>query len=736
MRILSCLLLAAVVLPAGAERLSLERIVAAPDLSGPSPRRVQIAPDGSRAGFLRSRPDDQYFFDLWEFDVASGTTRRLVDAAALQPDASLSDQEQARRERARTASLRGIVDYTWSPDGRRLLVPLGGSLWLVDVAQPDRPRRIADGNVLDARISPRGRYVSFVRNQDLYVVDLASGRERRLTHDGGGTVHNGEAEFVAQEEMDQKSGYWWSPDDGAIAFKRYDEAPVAAARRFEMRSTGVDVVEQRYPYAGGANVRVGLAIVSPDSGEIRPVDLGPDADIYLVRADWSEDGRTLAFQRQTRDQKRLDLVAVERDTLRQRILLTETSRTWVAILGKPRFLKSQPAFLWESERDGRRHVYLYGLDGRLRHAVSRGAWGIDDVLAVDEARGRVYVSSNCDAVTDRQVYALPLDGSGAERPQRVTQADGWHDAVFSDNGALFVDTWSDPDTPPQVGLRRADGSLVAWIERNPLDDGHPYARYRDAHLPLEFGTLTAADGQVLHWSLRKPAGAGDGRRFPVLVSVYGGPGAQTVRRKWGELFEHYLAQQGIAVFRLDNRGMARRERRFTDVIHGELGRHEVEDQLAGIDWLARQPWVDPQRIGVFGWSYGGFMALRLLSAGSDRIAAGISGAPVTDWALYDTHYAEQFLGMPQERPDAYRRSGVFAHLDGLRSRLLLIHGMADDNVLFTNTTKLIDELATRGIVFDLLTYPGEKHGVTKRQNRLHMYRTIESFLRERLRLQR
>jgi dipeptidyl-peptidase-4 len=732
MRILLFLSLALASLPIFADSLTIERLHSDPELSGASPRNLQLSPDGARVGFLRGRADDQFQLDLWEFNVHDNSMRRLVDSRALQPNEQVSEAERARRERERKAGLRGIVDYSWSPDGKQLLVPLGGELYLVDAAHPGHARRVASGNVLDPQISPKGRYVSFVREQNLYVFDLASGQERQLTRDGGATIHNAEAEFVAQEEMDQRSGYWWAPDDSAIAFKRFDEAQVPVARRFEIYASRTDVVEQRYPGAGDPNVLVTLAVVAPDSGATRPVDLGSEHDIYLVRADWSADGRTLTYQRQSRDQHRLQLVAVDAATLAQRTLLTETAVTWVNVQQAPHFLKQRNAFLWVSERSGRKHLYLFDLDGRLLHPVTRGDWGIDELLAVDEQADRVYLSANRDAVIDKQVYALALDGSNAERPQRVSQADGWHEAKFSSPGELYVDTWSDADTPPQISLRRPDGSLLAWIEHNELNNRHPYAPYRASHVATEFGTLKAEDGQTLYYSMKKPAGFDPQRRYPVFLSVYGGPGAQTVQRKWGGLFDQYMAQQGYVVFRLDNRGSYRRERRFTDVIYRELGKHEVADQLTGIDWLARQSFVDPQRIGVFGWSYGGFMTLRLLEAGSGRIAAGASVAPVTDWQLYDTHYSEQYLGRPQDNPEGYRQSGVFAHLDGLRSPLLLMHGMADDNVLFANSTRLIDALTSGGVMFDLMTYPGAKHGISGPAAQNHVYHTIERFFGQHL----
>jgi dipeptidyl-peptidase-4 len=717
---------------ASAEKLTLDRIHSDPSLSGPGVRSLKVSPDGARVTFLRGRDDNQFQLDLWEYNLKDKTTHRLVDSKLLVPDENLSDAEKARRERARTASLKGILSYSWSPDGKRLLVPIAGNLYLIEASKPDQARMVASGNVLDPKISPQGRYVSYVRDQNLFVIDLNTGKEKQLTTDGKGTIHNAEAEFVAQEEMSQTTGYYWAPDDSAIAYKRYDEAPVPVVRRFEIFADRTEVVEQRYPAAGDPNVLVELKIVSPVSGEIRDVALGAEKDIYLVRADWSANSKALLFQRQTRDQKKLELVSVDAASLTQKVLITETSPTWVSIFDDLRFLEDNKSFIWSSERSGRKHLYLYGLDGKLKHAITKGEWGIDRLLAVDEKNGRVFVQSNRDAVIDSQTYALKLDGSSADKPTRVTQGDGWHDSSFARNGEVFVDTYSSPDTPPQVSIRKPDGAMIQWLEKNDLNARHPYGKYLDAHLKTEYGTLKAKDGQTLYYSIIKPSAFDASKKYPVYLSTYGGPHSQHVSRKWGNYFDQYMAQQGFVVWRLDNRGSFRRERAFTDANYHQLGRVEVEDQLTGIEWLGKQSFVDAKRIGVFGWSYGGFMSLRLLAEASDKIAMGVSVAPVTDWTLYDTHYTEQFMGTPKENAAGYEYSGVYSHLDGLKSPLLLIHGMADDNVLFTNTTRMIDALVKRQVHFELMTYPGAKHGISGPVPQRHVWGNIEAFFKKNL----
>lgn len=718
-----------------ADSLTLEAIFGGGGLDGPVPRSLKISPDGARVTFLRARSDDQNRLDLWENHIKDKVTRRLVDADTLDTGAELTDAEKARRERARIAGLSGIVSYQWAPDGSALLFPLGGKLFLYTLALPaDKAVRelVVDGEFLDPQISPKGGYVSFVQGQNLKVIDLASNQVRALTHDGGGTIHNGEAEFVAQEEMDRNKGYWWADDDSAVAFERYDETHVDVVKRAEVYADHTSVIEQRYPAAGKNNVTVKLGLVSPKGGEPRWIDLGEDADIYLVRVDWLPDAKRLSYQTMPRNQQSLQLNIVDVNTLEQSTLIKESSNTWINLNSDLRFLKDGKRLIWASERSGYKQLYLYGLDGKLVHPISSGEWNIDKLLGVDESAGLVYVQSNRDYVPDTQVYALKLDGSTANTPTRVSKRDGSHATTFADDASVYLDSFSDPATPPQVSLRGVDGSLIAWIEQNKLDDTHPYAAYRDARITPEFGTLKADDGQTLYYRLYKPAGFDPAKRYPVFSYSYGGPHVQKVVRAWGDHFLEYMAEQGYVVFTLDNRGMDRRGRKFSDVIYRQLGNAEVLDQLSGIRWLKTQPWVDGEHIGVFGWSYGGYLTTMLLSKASEEIAAGVAVAPVTDWTLYDTFYTERYLSTPQDNKAGYIRSAPFAWLDGLSSPLLLIHGMADDNVLFANSTALMAELQTRGIQFDLMTYPGGKHGLSTTTMKLHAYHAIVNWMNRHL----
>ncbi|MEA5666023.1 S9 family peptidase, partial [Stenotrophomonas sp. MH1] len=646
---------------------------------------------------------------------------------------TLSDAEKARRERQRIAALSGIVDYQWSPDAKSLLFPLGGELYLYDLGKQGREavRQLTHGEgfTTDAKLSPKGGFVSFVRERNLWVIDLASGKQMQLTRDGSAVIGNGVAEFVADEEMDRHTGYWWAPDDSAIAFARIDESPVPVQKRYEMYADRVEMIEQRYPAAGDRNVLVKLGVVAPRDGAAAAwVDLGKEQDIYLARVNW-RDPQHLTFQRQSRDQKTLELIEANLADGRQRTLATETSRTWVPLTNSLRFLKDG-RFLWSSERSGFQHLYLASADGKQLTALTSGNWPVDELLAVDEDAGKAYFRAGVESSLRSEIYAVPLAGG---TPVKLSHAPGMHSAAFANNASVYVDSWSNSTTPPQIELYRANGEKIATLLDNDLaDPKHPYARYVEAQRPVEYGTLTAADGKTpLHYSLIKPEGFDPSKRYPVAVYVYGGPASQTVTDSWpgrgDHLFNQYLAQHGYVVFSLDNRGTPRRGRDFGGALYGVQGTVEVADQLKGVEWLKAQPWVDGSRIGVQGWSNGGYMTLMLLAKASDQYACGVAGAPVTDWGLYDTHYTERYMNLPAANPAGYTEGRVLTHIDGLTSPLLLIHGMADDNVLFTNSTSLMSALQKRGQPFELMTYPGAKHGLSG-ANALHRYRIAENFL--------
>ena len=700
--------------------LDVERLYAAPDLNGPSPRGVKISPDSSRVTFLRGKDSDPLQMDLWEYNIADNEMRLLVDSTSLVggPE-ELSQEELARRERLRIVGQRGIVSYQYSPDGQSLLFPLSGDLYVYEIGTGNT-RRLTESTEgeTDPNFSSTGRYVSFIREQNLYAIELGSGRERKITSDGGGLISNGMAEFIAQEEMDRYTGYWWSPDDSAIAFTRVDESPVEVSERFEVYAENFKVFEQRYPATGTANVAIQVGVVSLDDGDLQWVDLGDESDIYIPRVAWFPSGNHLAIQRQSRDQKTLELLKTDAASGRSRVLLTEKSDTWINLHNDLRFLESAPQFVWSSERSGHTHLYLYGNEGELIRPLTSGDWDIVDgararsaLLHVNEDAGLVYFTATLDSPIERNVYSAKLDGDSA--PKRLSSESGWHVANFSKNGEFYVDSFDSTSTPPQVAVHRADGSRIAFIEQNELDESHPYHPYLDRQPASEFGTLEAEDGHTLYYRIKKPRDFDSEKQYPVILTVYGGPGGQRITRRWNAGFEDILVQNGFIVFSLDNRGTGYRGVQFDAPIYRQMGEIEVIDQMTGVDFLREQDFVDAERIGIFGWSYGGYMTLMAMLKEPEAFAAGISGAPVTDWTLYDTHYTERYLSTPADNADGYEVSNVFPYVGNLKRPLLVIHGMADDNVLFSNSTKLIDALQEQGKEFDVMTYPGSKHSLTR-----------------------
>jgi dipeptidyl-peptidase-4 len=751
-------LLALGILPAASavagppERLTLERLFSGPDLAGASLRSARFSPDGKLVTYLQGSAESKDRLDLWAHDIATGRNALLVDSRSLVADAgTLSPEEEARRERQRTVALAGIVDYQFSADSRLLLIPIAGDLFLYDLKAPragSAVRRLTSTAAAetDARFSPRGRFVSFVREQNLYVIEVATGRETAVTREGAGLVSFGMAEFIAQEEMDRDTGYWWSPDERMIALTRVDESTVDEVERFEIYAETVRVIRQRYPAAGRPNARVDLwvATLAGSATSLRELPAAAASEGYLARVAWFPDSRALAVQRQTRDQKRLELLKVDTASGAARRLLEERSDTWVELHDELTFLKGQPAFLWASYRSGHKHLYLYDLDGKLLRPVTAGEWMVVGdsreraIEGVDEAKGLVYFTANRDTPIERHLYAAPLTGSsdtaGIEaRIRRLTEGAGWHSVSMAGDAQRWLDTFSTPDTPPSLTLRHTTGKRPSALVANTLGAGHPYAPYLAAHRTPEFGTLRAADGQVMHFTMLKPLGFDPSKRYPVIVEVYGGPGVQRVQRAWGGYYRQYLAQQGFVVFMLDNRGSGNRGRAFETALYHRMGSIEIEDQVKGVDYLRSLTFVDPARIGVWGWSYGGYMALMAMVRAPEHFAAGVSGAPVTDWRLYDTHYTERYMGVPEagspeSNPEGYRDGNVMTHAAALKGPLLVMHGMADDNVLFTHSTALFKRLQDLGKPFEVMPYPGSKHALLRFPTTgLHGYRTISDF---------
>ncbi|MFN3988978.1 MAG: DPP IV N-terminal domain-containing protein [Erythrobacter sp.] len=704
--------------------LTLERVFASPGIDGPAPRQVKLSPDGRWLTLLRNRPDNRERYDLWGYDTTTGGEwRMLVDSEKLGSGRALSEDEKMQRERARVAGLKGIITYQWASDSSGVLVPLDGDLFLAKLDGSVVRLTDTEETELNPKLSSKGGYVSFVRDRQLWVGKVGS-EPAPVTPREGELVRWGEAEFVAQEEMHRMDGYWWSPDDTRLVVQRTDEAPVGIVTRAAIGATGTKVFDQRYPVAGSDNAIVELFVIDPDGGNRVQIDLGPDKDIYVARVDWAPDGSAIYVQRQNRAQTMLDMLRVDPKTGTSTIWFTEKAARpdyWINLSDNYRFLRDG-SLLWWSERSG--YGQFYRFDGRGWRQLSSGTAPASDLVGVNESEDAFFFRRIDDVLTG-QIYRASLSAETA--PVRLTDPAFTYAASMDGAGKNLILTRSAPDQPPQHLLADNSGKPVMWIEENALTGDHPYAPYLAGHARPEFGTIPAEDGTPLYWMMLKPK-MEPGKRYPVFFSHYGGPGPQMVTRGWGGTLPQAIVDKGYIYFVLDNRGSANRGVDFEQPIYRAMGGVEVRDQKKGAEFLKSLPFVDPTKIAIYGWSYGGYMTLKQLQADPGLYAAGIAGAPVTKWELYDTHYTERFMGDPRAVPEAYQKASAIPDATRITDPLLLIHGMADDNVVFENATELISVLQENNRPFEMMLYPGYTHRVSGPQIGPHVWNSIFRFL--------
>ena len=711
--------------PAAPGDLTLQRVFGSPDLSGSRPRALRLSPDGLLLTFLKPRADEKERLDLWARDTRTGAERMLVDSKKVGTGAELSEAEKMQRERARIGGSKGIVSYDWAPDGKTILVPLDGDLYLATLDGKTRRLTNTTDGELNPVVSPAGGFVSFVRDQNLFAQPLAGGEARAVTTEGGGTVHFGEAEFVAQEEMYRRTGYWWSPDDRYIAVERFDEKPVHVFTRASIGASGTSTYDQRYPGAGTPNALVDLYVMKPDgSGKVK-VDLGNDPDIYLARVNWTPDGRTLLVQRESRDQKTLDMLRVDPETGKSTVMFTERSgaKSWLNLSDDYRPMKDG-GLIWRSERDGFGHLYLFK-NGKWTQ-LTKGPWVVTNLVGVDEAKGRIWLTGTKDDALEQHLYSLDI-----ARPNvltRLTEPGYTNSASMDDKASRLIVSRSSSTQPSQIYLADEAGKRIDWINQNAVAPGHPYYPYLASHQPTKFGTIKAEDATTLYWEMITPK-LEPGKKYPVFFQHYGGPGTgQQVTHGWQGTLPQYLVDQGWIFFQIDNRGSYNRGKAFEDHIYHAMGTVEVADQLAGANYLKSLPFVDGGKIATYGWSYGGYMSLKMLEKTPGVYAAAVSGAPVSDWQLYDTHYTERYLGDPAKDPKSYASSGAWADSSKITDPLLLIHGMSDDNVFLDNSLKVIAEMQKTDTPFEMMLYPGYTHRVGGPGISEHLWRTILDFL--------
>jgi len=699
------------------------------------PGNTQYSSDSRFITYLFSARGD-LSRDLWRLDLASGAREHwLSPPGEALTEANVSREEALRRERLRRRET-GITDYIWAEKTNVMLLPLSGELYRWT---DGKVVRLTGGGVIDPTITPDGRRVFFVRDGDVWTIDELG--ERRLTSHPPGTT-NGLAEYVAQEDLGRLSGYWPSPSGEWVAFEQLDESHIPVYPIVHQATANVEVEEHRYPFAGADNARVKLGLTSVDDGKQRWLDL-PDEDGYLARVDWHKDGR-LFVQWLARSQQRLALLAYDARGTRTTLLVEETI-PWVNLHHDLRVVDETGEFTWSSERTGYRHLYLYAADGRLIRQLTQGDWPAEATVALDSKGRKLYFVGRQESPVERHLFFVSLDGG---EPERLTPERGVHGAVVAPDFSSFVDVWDSRERPPSVTVRAMNGDIR-----------HVIAEPGEIDLdlsPPELHRFRTADGVELHAAVYFPSPAGGGgagppahasrasvrserlRRSgaaPVIVSVYGGPGAQMVNDSWTQTVDlraQMLAEHGFVVLKVDNRGSARRGLQFEAPIARKFGDIEVRDQTEALRWLTSLVNVDLSRVGIYGWSYGGYMTLMALMTAPDVFKAGISGAPVTFWEGYETAYTEKYMGTPQDNPEGYRRSSALTYVDQLRGKLLLVHGMLDENVHFRHTARVMQALIDAGKPFETLLYPNERHTPRSEHDRADMERRLLEFFQRTL----
>ena len=717
--------------------LTPERINSSPSLGGRSLSGVQIAPNGEFVTVLQGREDDAAQQDLWAYDLETGEGRLLVSSTdLLEGPEVLSEEEKNRRERAREYG-KGIVSYSWV--GQNLLLfPLGGDIYLYNLeTKESRQVTATKGFETDPKVSADGNKVAYVRGNELYVKNLKTGLERQLSDGATETIRNATASFVVQEELDRSTGYWMSGDAKRIAYTQINESAINVENRLDFGVNGTSIIPQRYPFTGTANATVKLGFVSTSGGRTRWVALDNDPDlgdeIYLTRVAWSPDNRTAFVGVLARDHKLHRIYKVDSVTGKKTPFYDETSPTWLNI-GPSMYPTADGGMIWSAQRNDKRQLFKVSSDGVINALTPENVNAVSLSCRRDDA---LYVSGWKDNPLSNHIFKITQTEDGPAVDQ-VTKGEGLHGASFNSGCTRYLGSHTDDTQPSTLRAYEADGTPLAWLNENKLDETHPYAPFLEAHIEPEYGQLDAVDGTKLDYMMFKPKDLKVGEKRPSITIVYGGPGVQRVRRGfYRKQLANMLAQHGFVVFFLDNRGATNRGKAFEDHLYRSMGQIEVEDQSVGAQWLADQPFIDPENMGVYGWSYGGYMSLHML-AQTDFYASGISGAPVTDWTLYDTAYTERYLGDPTPGTEnytqgAYEDGSVFKYLDGLTEPLLLIHGMADDNVVFRHSIKLMDAMQQKNKHnMQIQTYPGEKHGFRQTENRIHRDRQILEFFSETL----
>ena len=707
------------VLPASASKVTFERIARHPEPGWQVPRTFRLLPGGSTVTYLASASGDETL-SLFAWDVATGTSRVLLRASDLAGAKSMSREEELRRERRRERA-EGITSYRVAKRANLLVLAQGGDVLAYEPGGKVERLTSTPEPEIDPQPCATGERVAWVRKGELVVHDRRTHAETVLTKGATEGLTHGLQDFNGQEELGEESGFWWSPRCDRIAYLEVDERKVATVPVAGHRNGEPDLMMQRYPRAGATNPSVRLGILEVATRRTTWVTWPDAKERYLVRLGWHEAGSSLTLQALSRDQKRRALVRVDAASGRATELAVETAPAWVAP-SPLRTVAGADDLVMTSDASGHRHLELRGKDGQLVRALTSGPWDVTSLVAVDATR--VLFTATKDGPLERHLYAVPLAGGEV---RRLTTERGVHTVSSDDEGTLLVDVHSARDRLPRVDVLRPDAAGAVARVATLATGSSAEAEALSVRIP-ELVRVPGPGGLELHGALLRPRTVVPGAKHPAIVMVYGGPTVQTVYDAWSpRLLWQHLADRGFYVLQLDNRGSTGRGPAFEKLVHKQLGKLELEDQLAGAAYLAALPEVDPARLGIYGHSYGGFMAASAMLRAPGSFAAGIASAPVTSWRLYDTAYTERYMGSPDEDAAAYDATDLAPFADKLSGKLFLVHANMDENVHYAHTARLVDALVAARKPFDLLVLPGERHGYRRPVARAYVNERVASF---------
>lgn len=713
------------VVVAGGKELTVQDIWGSVQFSGKSIRGLQWMKDGRSYSFQETDTLTKSTA-IYLSDIRSKSKTFITSGAALK----VHD----------TDSSFAFSSYQWSPDEKQILfvarppsqqylsrLTPAGNLFLLDLPSK-RFSQLTDVTVpqYNQKFSPDGKKIGFVRENNLFMLDIASKEIRQLTFDGSVNIINGKFDWVYEEEFGISDGWLWSPDGLRIAFWQFDQTRVPEFTMTEWDSTHLSHVNMKYPKPGDDNSVVRIGIITVTDGNIRWIDTGPEDDIYIPRMLWSRENNVLSYQRLNRAQNELELILYDLSDNTARTVITEQSNTWIEVHDDLRFLKNGE-IIWSSERDGYNHLYRFDRKGNVKGQITKGQWDVDAFYGVDEKKGLVYFTSSEVSPTERHLYSARMDGKGKNQ---LTKRPGTYSALFSPTFEHYIGYFSNSKEPTRSALLTNNGKEIYPLE----DSGIPALQHYE--LPAtEYYTFRTSDGVELYASMIRPVGFDSTKKYPVLVYTYGGPGSQVVKNAWGGsnyLWHSMLTQKGYVIFMVDNRGTGARGSVFKKLTHRNLGQWEVNDQIEGAKYLSSLSFVDKERIGIWGWSYGGYMASQTILIGADYFKAAIAVAPVTHWKFYDTIYTERFMGTPENNPVGYMESAPMNHADKLKGKYLLIHGTSDDNVHFQNAVNMVSALQKANKQFQTMFYPNKNHGISGGKTRVQLYTLMTNFLLENL----